>query len=174
VVEATKIRAGEKAVGVPSIVRILITGVNGKIGSRLALFLSPFHKVTGTTRNTLDLLEPGDLSRFGTQDKVYLCAASTRFIDCERDPNAYRVNVDAQLEIASHFKTAIYLSSEAVESALHTAYGQHKALCEVGLRAVCKPVIARIGRVTDENLPKLLNFLGTLLDAKPGVYRWGI
>lgn len=152
----------------------LVTGANGYIGSALVQRLKP--NVTGTTRRTLDLLEIGDLAFLGKPDVVYLCAAKTRFIDCEADHNAYRVNVDAQIEIASHFAGSkiIFLSSEAVEKALHTAYGQHKALAEVGLRAVCSPVIARIcNKVSDTSLPNLVNWLVSLSDAKPGVHRWG-
>lgn len=153
--------------------KAIITGANGYIGKALAERLQP--SVIGTTRRTLDLLEIGDLKRFESPDVVYLCAAKTRFIDCERDPTAYRINVDAQIELASFWGHAkiIYLSSEAVESALHTAYGMHKALAEVGLRAVCNPIIARIcGKVTDLTLPHLVNWLHGLAHSKPGVHRW--
>lgn len=154
--------------------KYLVTGASGYIGSALAQRLKPH--VNGTTRRTLDLLELGDLTFLGKPDVVYLCAAKTRFIECESDHAAYRINVDAQIELASHFAGAkiIYLSSEAVEKALHTAYGMHKALCEVGLRAVCTPVIARIcSKVSDATLPSLVNWLVGLAEARPGVHRWG-
>jgi len=157
-------------------VRILITGANGYIGNALMGHLAgQGHKIVGTTRKELDLLDLGDLRRFEGIQRAYLCAARTRFIDCERDPEAYRINVDAQISLAEHFKNVVYLSSEAVESALHTAYGQHKALAEMGLRAVCKPVIARIcAKVTEERLTGLCHWLGQLKDANPGVHRWTI
>lgn len=152
----------------------LVTGASGYIGSALVQRLKP--NVQGTTRKTLDLLELGDLTFLGKPDVVYLCAAKTRFIDCEADHTAYRVNVDAQIEIATHFAGAkiVFLSSEAVERALHTNYGMHKALAEMGLRAVCNPIIARIcSKVSDSTLPNLVNWLVGLADVKPGVYRWG-
>lgn len=151
----------------------LVTGASGFIGKALTERLKP--DVIGTTKRTLDLLEIGDLNRFDKPDVVYLCAAKTRFIDCEDDARAYRVNVDAQIELASfwgHCKI-IYLSSEAVERALHTNYGMHKALAEMGLRTVCNPIIARICRkVTADTLPQLVDWLVDLSKVKPGVYRW--
>ena len=131
-------------------------------------------EVMGTTREMLDLLEPGDLSRFGHQDIVYLCAAKTRFLDCEADPTAYRINVDAQIALARHWghERIVYLSSEAVEMALHTAYGMHKALCEMGLWGVTSPRIARLSKVTTDRLQACCDWLAELPRKPPGVYRW--
>lgn len=152
----------------------LVTGAEGFIGKALVSELEP--NVVGTTRKTLDLLELGDLSRFAKPDVLYLCAYKSRFIECERDPTAYRINVDAQIELASfwHSTKVVFLSSEAVESAIHTAYGMHKALAEVGLRAVCNPIIARIcGKVSASRLPMLAQWLVDLAHKPHGVYRWG-
>ena len=131
-------------------------------------------EVLGATRDVLDLLAPGDLSRFGQRDIVYLCGAKTRFIDCESDPTAYRINVDAQLTLARHFGLSkiVYLSSEAVERALHTAYGMHKALVEVGLWGVCTPRIARLAKVTPDRLQACCDWIADLPRKPAGVYRW--
>jgi len=155
-------------------VKVFVTGAGGYIGSALVRKLSlEGHEVTGTIRGTLDLLAPGDLSRFGPQEVVYLCAAVTRFIECESDPTSYRVNVDAQVEIAREWPAkVVFVSSQAVERALHTAYGMQKALAEVSLRGVCDPVIGRIcGKVSHDTLPVVVDWLYGLADAKPGVYR---
>lgn len=157
---------------------ILVTGAAGMIGGALVShFQMEGQQVLGTTRETLDLLDPGNLSRFGFPNAVYLCAGMTRFIDCETNPDAYRVNVDAQVFLAEEFNDLgakiIYLSSEAVEKALHTNYGMHKALAEAGLRAVCKPVIARLGKVTMDTRHMAATWLHSLLIKQAGVYRWG-
>jgi dTDP-4-dehydrorhamnose reductase len=155
--------------------KILVTGAGGYIGNALVAELSRANEVTATTKRDLDLLELGDLWRFPYPEVTYLCAAKTRFIDCEADPQAYRINVDAQIELAKFFSGSkvIFLSSEAVERALHTNYGMHKALVEMGLRTVCNPVIARIcTKVSDETLPNLIQWLGRLRSCQPGVYRW--
>ena len=156
--------------------KMLVTGAGGFIGGALVKTLQELDQdVMGTTREVLDLLALGDLSRFGHQDVVYLCGGKTRFIDCESDPTAYRINVDAQLAIARHFLGAkiIYLSSEAVERGLHTNYGMHKALVETALWGICSPRIARIcQKVTTYNLQSCCDWLSELPRKPPGVYRW--
>ena len=85
--------------------------------------------------------------------------------------------MDAQIDLGKAFGYArvVFLSSEAVERALHTNYGMHKALVEMGLRAVCDPVIARIcGKVTEHNLPAVIEWLVGLSKAAPGLYRWTV
>lgn len=156
--------------------RVLITGSSGMIGEALASYLMiAGEEVIATRRRDLDLLNLGDLKRFPEPQVVYLCAAKTRFIDCESDPTAYRINVDAQIALAKYWNFAriVFLSSEAVERALHTNYGMHKALAEQGLRGVCDPVIARIcGKVTKDTLSGVVSWLAGLLRAQPGLYRW--
>ncbi len=66
----------------------------------------------------------------------------------------------------------VFISSEAVERALHTNYGMHKALAEASLRAVCDPVIVRLHKVVPETLSTACAFLASLVTAAPGVYRW--
>jgi dTDP-4-dehydrorhamnose reductase len=156
--------------------RALVIGAGGKIGSALVKALElAGHEPVGVTRKFLDLTAlPSSIEdAIGPADVVYICAASTRFIDCESDPDAYRVNVDAPIEIAKQYMAQIvYISSEAVERALHTNYGMHKALAEIGLRAVCNPVIARLGKVDSWSMQDACEFLVSLSNARPGVYRW--
>jgi len=155
--------------------KILVTGAGGYIGRAL---ISELHEeglnAIGTTRETLNLIDVGDMKRFGDLDIVYLCAYKSRFIECEDDPTAYRINVDAQIEIARQLPKSkiIFLSSEAVERALHTNYGMHKALVETALLTK-EAVIARIcGKVTDSRLKSLAIWLRCLIAMDSGVYRW--
>ena len=157
--------------------RILVIGATGKIGEKLTQALrAAGHDVVTPTRKELDLLAlPADLFTVADNvDVVYICAAMTRFIDCESNPDAYRVNVDAAVEIARQYRYAkvIYLSSEAVEKALHTNYGLHKALAEQGIRGVCTPTIARLGKVDNNNMEGAVMFLVELAAKPPGLYRW--
>lgn len=159
---------------------VLIVGIDGFIGAQLFRRLSERKhlKVFGTSRRGngihLDLMCP-NATRFPSYlGAVYLCAAMTRFIDCESDPMGYRINVDAQIEIAkthSHAKI-IYLSSEAVERALHTNYGMQKALCEQGLRSVCDPVIVRLSKVAPTAVDRACSYLESMLNSKAGIYHW--
>ncbi|MDP3952643.1 sugar nucleotide-binding protein [Microbacterium sp.] len=160
--------------------KALVVGAGGMIGKALCKALERAgYEVRGTTRAELNLMAlPDDISRsLGfSPDVVYLCAAMTRFIDCEQDRHAYEVNVDAPLEIARQLGYAriVYLSSEAVERALHTNYGMHKALCEIGLRAIGSPVIARLAKVDPWSLEQCCEWLVWLAEpaVRRGVYRW--
>lgn len=156
--------------------RALVIG-GGNIGPNLAAALvADGHRVLHVTRAHVDMRDvPHDVrDRLGDHDVVFICAAKTKFIDCESDPDAYRVNVDGPIEIAKRYKDAkvVYLSSEAVERGLHTNYGMHKALTEIGLRAVCDPTIARIAKVDKDSMSSVCGFLVGLAKKNPGVYRW--
>ncbi len=153
--------------------RALIIGGNGYIGSQLKGALENiFWEVTATYREDYDLLNLPSVQP--DIDVVYICAAMTRFIECEDDARAYRINVDAPINIAKAYPQAkiIYLSSEAVERAIHTAYGMHKALAEIGLRTVCEPVIVRLSKVEPHKLAECCTYLASLSDHRPGVYHW--
>lgn len=159
--------------------KIIVIGSGGTIGKALLEALKDAgHDATGLTRKELDLLAlPDELPPvFHGAEVVYLCAARTRFIDCEADSDTYRVNVDAVVKLGQALKFSgarlVYLSSEAVEKALHTNYGMHKALAEMGLQAVGNPVIARLSKVEPHRIHYVCAFLMGLATARPGVYRW--
>lgn len=160
----------------------LIIGSRGTIGKALVKALRDNgFKTFESDRASLDLraIPSNYAARFEANaeahiDIVYICAAKTRFIDCEADSDGYQINVDAPMELARQFHWAkiIYLSSEAVERALHTNYGMHKALAEMGLRTVCEPVIARLSKVDPWSINHACAFLVGLASADSGVYRW--
>lgn len=159
--------------------RALVIGGNSFIGNRLIVKLRAAKwTVDYTTRETLDLAHaPATWLVKQTQGGphvVYICAAKTRFIDCEDNAEAYRINVDGPLHVAQQFELAqiIYLSSEAVERALHTNYGMHKALAEQALRTVCQPVIVRLSKVTPGTLDECCDYLVYMTGAAPGIYHW--
>lgn len=158
--------------------KILVIG-DGKIGSALrkALWGAGHHVIATSRKGAGDVnLELLNISELPSVDAIYFCAAVTRFIDCEDDRDAYSINVDAPIHIAKQCRGSltsfIYLSSEAVERALHTNYGMMKALAEIGLRAVYNPVIARLSKVTPETMEACCAFLIGLLGKPPGVYKW--
>jgi dTDP-4-dehydrorhamnose reductase len=157
--------------------KAIVFGAGGKIGKRLVKALEAKGiEVKPVLREDCELRNISvDLRmRLGEADVVYLCAAMTRFIDCEADSDAYSVNVDAPLEIARQYAGAkiVYLSSEAVERAIGTKYGLMKALAEISLRAISRPVIARLSKVDDWSLDDACDFLVTLATAQSGIYRW--
>ena len=68
--------------------------------------------------------EPSRLVReFPQPEVIYLVAAMTKFQECEGNPFAWYVNVDAPIAIMRHFPNSfrIFVSSDAVEWGGHTA-----------------------------------------------------
>ncbi len=152
---------------------VLVVGEKSFIGAGLIECLELRNAlVTGTNRNSLNLLDvPEHLPTF---DAVFICAAMSRFIECEDVRITYRVNVDGPIAVAkaAHPAKIIFLSSEAVERALHTNYGTQKAMAEMGLRAVCDPVIVRLSQVKPDTLESCCSFLADLMHKPGGVYHW--
>lgn len=155
--------------------KAIVIGGDSFIGKRLREMLAARgDEVQWTSRRGdglyFDMLQPISLPDC---DVAYLCAAATKFIDCESSAEAYRVNVDAPIAIARKLNgKLVYLSSEAVERALHTNYGMHKALAENALLSMGGAVIARLGKTGPENLDMVCEQLITLGDVgKPGVHR---
>lgn len=153
--------------------KALVIGGTSFIGSHLLVHLRKHNaKTQFTTRHTLDLLNvPDELPQ---ADVVYICAAMTRFVECEDSRFAYRCNVDAPTQIAQRCPGSriVYLSSEAVERAIHTAYGMHKALAEISLRQVCDPIIVRLSKVGPTTVHDCCDFLWRLSAREPGIYHW--
>lgn len=140
--------------------KILIIGVDGFIGSVLNVMLSSkitylTHEIVGTSRRRsgngiiyFDLAFPTELPK---ADVTYICAAMTRFIECEDNFMSYRTNVDGPIWVTQKQNPGlvVYLSSEAVERAIHTAYGMQKALTEIYMRSQPNTCVVRLPKVTD-------------------------
>lgn len=108
---------------------------------------------------------------------IFLVGGITKFKECEIDPESYHINVDAQLEIATHHKDAyiVYVSSETAEWPNQTAYGSQKRACELGLMAVCRErlAIVRPTRITVNDVEQLVSLLMDVgVFMKTGLYRW--
>ena len=148
------------------------------IGKRLAAYTGS----QSTTRRSkeglfydLGVSRPNSLP---DAEVIYLVASMTRFRDCEINPDAYHVNVDAQVEIAAYHKNShiVYISSEAAEWANQTAYGAQKRACELSLLSVCgydRLCVVRPRKVMLEAVDSLCVYLSHLgSNRNTGVYRW--
>lgn len=171
----------------------LVIGGDGFLGKALARRLRDGGEtdVVWTTRRRdwtiapqgsffFDLLssDPGELPPC---DIVYLVAANTKIAECERDPTAWRVNVDAPIAIAKRFMRErlfgksieiVYLSSDAVETCSGTAYGRQKAAAEAYMHAIDATII-RPGRIPPERVDDLADIIiAAGLNRRRGVIRW--
>lgn len=134
--------------------RVLIIGGTGRIGAAtVAAAEERGHTVVFTSRDgsaggfAFDLRDPASAHPEGA-DCAINCAAVTKAFDCERDPaTAWRVNVDAPMALARRFPRFVQLSSDAVEFALATTYGRHKAFMEMGLAGMANVLTIRLPRI---------------------------
>ena len=163
----------------------LVVGTDGLIGRALALRLKGFGvKVVPSSRRTqlpgelhIDLAKPLNLGGIPKVDVAFLCAAISRFADCEKDPTlARQVNVLAQGAIAERLfelgTRVVFLSSNAVfdgrestpeENVLPSPaslYGELKyeaeaLLGDVADRQVGRLSIVRLTKVFDATVPLL-------------------
>ena len=159
--------------------KALVVGGDSMIGSALAAYLH----APATSRRAGSSLQHYELgasspSVLPPSDVVYLVASLTRFRDCEIDPNAYAINVDAQVAIAAHFRKShiVYISSEAAEWPNQTAYGSQKRFCELSLLSVCgydRLCVVRPKKVLPQAVESLCSYLSHLgRNRSCGVYRW--
>ena len=151
--------------------KYLILGANGYIGQALAEVMEESGcDVSVLSRQEFDITTevPSDWN----YDAVFICAGMSKFIECEEDRMAYRVNVDGPMGIARKIPKMVYLSSDVVERALHTGYGLQKAVAEVGLLAMGNVVVARIcKRVNRANIVSVCKALVEISGKPPGLYR---
>ena len=162
-----------------------MVGADGLIGRALATRLASLGvKVVPSSRRALptggvhlDLSKRLDLDGIPKVDVAFLCAAISRFADCEKDPTlARQVNVLAQVAIAEKLfeqgTHVVFLSSNAVfdgrefapdEDALPAPvshYGELKQEAEGLLRYIAdrqfgRLSIVRLTKVFDATLPLL-------------------
>lgn len=168
--------------------KALVIGGDAKLGVALRNILMiedhGKHSVLYTTRRKigrysidagaigLDMLHPnwsalGDaISRV---TNIYIIAAVTKVVDCESDPNTWRVNADfpVALAIGSRYSGkerasdpphVTFMSSDAVERAPNLVYSRQKAYAETVVLQNSGCVI-RSARITDDNITDLCDAL---------------
>lgn len=157
----------------------LVIGGDSLIGKKLSSYIN----APTTSRRPGSQLLHYDLnasrpSSLPEADIIYLVASMTRFRDCEINPDAYAINVDAQVAIAAYWKKAhiVYISSEAAEWPNQTAYGSQKRFCELSLLSVCgyeRLCVVRPRKVLPEAVDSLCVYLSNLgNNRRYGVFRW--
>lgn len=162
--------------------KALVIGGDGFVGAALvALLRSRGHDVTATTRRReladapfLDLAVP--ISAIPRADTVFIVAGVNGFQACEGNPSAYRVNVDAPVEIArmaiGQGAFPVFVSSDSVEWCGATAYARQKAMAELGVR-LSGGAVVRPSRI---ELHRVGSFCELMIDVGarrlPGVFHW--
>jgi nucleoside-diphosphate-sugar epimerase len=139
---------------------------------RLAIYLDLLHppiKLPGLAQH------PRLAALWNTSPTVFLVAGVSGVINCERDPDTWRVNADAPAMLCCQARErgwpVVFLSTGAVEVAPRTAYAQQKAHAEAVVIATGGAVVRPRGRVDDQNKSKFAQFL-IEASGRPGVHWW--
>lgn len=171
----------------------LVIGGRGLIGSALVRALAERgHDYLYTTRQPLvpnllpdnrarylDLAQPNVSLReylFETDlVTVYLIAGIPGVFECERNPDAWRINADSPRMLAyqAHARgwKVVFLSTGALEIAPHTAYAHQKAAVENVVLTLGGSIIRPRGRITVDNVQAFVNRM-IEISGRPGVHWW--
>lgn len=112
--------------------------------------------------------------------RVLLVAALPGFGPCEGNPLAYRINVDAPIEIAREMLSKqptrppfiTFMSTDAVENLGLNAYARHKQIVECYMRTIGAAII-RPSKITPDNVAEFARAAVAISDARrPGIYHW--
>jgi nucleoside-diphosphate-sugar epimerase len=155
----------------------LVIGADGFIGSRLVEMCACVgtSRRPGTKHLHFDMSVPRAI--LIPADIVYVCAGANGAKRCEGNQDAFRVNVDAPIEIANEVAKAkgfmVWISSMSVEW-LDGAYQRQKLAAEMVLRSMPHVGVVRAGRVTRDNRDDLCELLVAVGRNKvSGLTRWG-
>lgn len=174
--------------------KALVVGAEGVIGSALYDCLVPNYSVVyGTSRRVknrqgliqIDLSNSFDgLNKFaGTCDIAFICAATTKAVDCDNNRAAsYAVNVTNTLKIIKILQDLgvfiVWLSSNAVFSGKRpfcgldepymplTEYGRQKVEAEQEILELGGVAIVRLTKVLSQNTPLIRGWVNDLRDGK--------
>lgn len=173
--------------------RALVVGGDGSIGRALRARLRGQHEVIWTTRRDLrdaEVFEGEECGRCDLRDMelphvekapgmnvVYLVAAITGAIRCERDPDAWLVNAEAPVALATQAKArgwhVVFLTSGAPEVAPHTALAMQKSYAGLAVLLLGGCVVRPVGPVPPERYVELADLLVRVgAEGRTGLVRW--
>lgn len=181
--------------------RALVVGGDGGIGRALRARLRGQHEVSWTTRRDLreaEVFEGEECGRCDLRDMelpwgfdvhktrevgratdvvVYLIAAITGAIRCERDPDAWLVNAEAPVALATQAKArgwhAVFLTSGAPEVAPHTALAMQKSYAGLAVLLLGGCVVRPVGPVPPERYVEFADLLVRVgAEGRTGLVRW--
>lgn len=158
----------------------LIVGADGLLGSHLMLD-ERLGSRWGTVRKarlgfTEFHLENFDPPNVPVPDIAFLCAGTKGFAECEGNRDAFRADVDGNVCLANRLLRTgtfvVFVSTDAVEWGLHTAYARNRYYVELALAgnlnaAIFRPRKFEAGRVRE--VAKLCADIG--LERNAGLYR---
>lgn len=153
--------------------KCLVLGGSGLLGKALCAELGP-HLQYAPTRAEKPL-ETAD--EFLSYDVAFLCAGTKGFAENEGNREAFRSDVDGNIRIARHLLKqgtfVVFVSTDAVEWALHTAYARNRYMVEVAIGSLPNVGIFRPAKFYSSNVAEVARACAEVgLNRKEGLTRW--
>ena len=108
---------------------------------------------------------------------AYLCAGTKGFAECEGNRAAFRADVDGNIRLARHLLKqgtfVLFVSTDAVEWALHTAYARNRFMVELAIGSQPNVAIVRPSKFSAETVGPLADLcvkIGT--ERLEGLHYW--
>ena len=154
---------------------IFVTGGHGLLGSALLRLLMDDNNLYAPPRKHFELTTD-DYDDTGN-DIAFLCAGTKGFAENEGNRESFRSDVDGNIRLARHLlrhKTfVVFVSTDAVEWALHTAYARNRFMVELAIGAEPNVAIFRPSKFDASNVAEVARVCAEVgLKRKEGLTRW--
>jgi len=147
----------------------LVTGCTGLLGKSLLRHL-------GTDAQYYNARLEDEPAAFG-YDCAFLCAGTKGFAENEGNRESFRSDVDGNIRLARHLLKqgtfVVFVSTDAVEWALHTAYARNRFMVELAIGNEPNVGIFRPAKFTQETVAEVARACAEVgLKRKEGLTRW--
>lgn len=110
-------------------------------------------------------------------DLAFLCAGTKGTEACEGNTKAFRSDVDGNIRLArwltKHGTFVVFVSTDAVMWALHTAYARNRFMVEIAIGHLQNVAIFRPGRFDASNVAEVAKACAKVgLERIEGLTRW--
>lgn len=155
----------------PSPPSSFITGGSGLLGGALRKIVPNAY---APTRHEFDLAAPPSI--FGI-DIAFLCAGTKGYAECEGNRAVFRSDVDGNIRLARHLLSegafVVFVSTDAVEWALHTAYARNRFMVELAIGGLPNVAIFRPSKFDASTVTDVaVSCVRIGLDRIAGLTRW--
>lgn len=152
-----------------------VFGSRGMLGSHL-IWKKELGEISPFNRESFPL-DGGDLSTILPHDLAFLCAGTKGTEACEGNREAFRSDVDGNIRLSRHLLKqgtfVVFVSTDAVEWALHTAYARNRFMVELAIGNEPNVAIFRPGKFTESNVSEVAKACAEVgLQRKEGLTRW--
>ena len=152
-----------------------ITGGMGLLGTALRHYFMDDHNIYAPRRLHFDLRDGAYEDH--SNDVAFLCAGTKGFAENEGNRESFRSDVDGNIRIARHLLKqgtfVVFVSTDAVEWALHTAYARNRFMVELAIGGLPNVGIFRPAKFTAETVAEVARACADVgLKRKEGLTRW--